>query len=325
MSEEKAVVAEPKDDAVVVHDQVVDPEKVHDDLVAAVTKKLDSADAVSAPADETKQPGDTPEKPGKPEEPPQGEGEKEEAGPSLGKELQTRAKGAGLTEELAGRLHESGQLEETLAAFDRSLIEYVQSKEEKASEESPKAKGQRDKQPPPKDQDLAETPLAETPIPALDPDVYDEELVKRDAYQQSRIDALEARIEELIEGQQGGFDEWMDGTLTDLGVDTSDDEKCQAVFKAYGAMCDAFGKNFNSRDKSMVERAYAAMYPQDVFKQQQRQTVDRLRDASGKFLTSSKSQGGPPPKGATNEEVQQHLVSNVTAYLKEKGVQMSGV
>ena len=315
MSEEKAgrspaVVAEPKlpvDEAIVVHDDpVASEEKVHEDLVAAVTKKLDKE------AGETKQPGPDPEKPAKAEKPPQGEGEKGKV-EGLSQELQSRVKGAGLTDDLAERLRQSGQLEETLAAFDRSMIQYVQSKES-TEEEPPKEKGQREK-PRPTDEE----------VPALDPDVYDEDLVKRDAYQQSRIDALEARLEELMEGQQGGFDEWFDGILTDLGVDTADNEKCQEVFKAYGAMCNAFGANYNARDKAMVQRAYAAMYPQDVFKQQQRQTVDRLRDAQGKFLTSSISKGGPPPKGATDDEVHEQLVSNVGAYLKEQGVQMSGV
>ena len=155
--------------------------------------------------------------------------------------------------------------------------------------------------------------------------MYDEDLVKRDAYQQKRMDALESRIEELLDQQQGGFDEWFDGTLTDLGCDASDDDKCQSIFKAYGAMCDAFGTSANARDKAMVKRAHAAMYPQDVFKQKQQQTVDRLRDAQGQFLSSSKSKGGPPPKGATDDEVHEQLVSDVGAYLKEQGVQMSGV
>lgn len=324
MSEETATVTKPVDDAKIVNDgPVVDEEKVHDDLVAGVAKLLDEAPDESGEPDKSEKPGVSP-KGVEPEKPPKGEGEKEKseepanAETSLGKDLQTRAKGAGLSEDLAQQLHETGQLEETLAAFDRGMIEQVQSKEasKEASKEPPKTEGQREKEPPPKDQEVPA---------ALDPEVYDEDLVKRDAYQQSRIDALESQVQGLIEGQQGGFDEWFDGTLKDLGCDTSDDDKCQSVFKAYGAMCDAFGNNPNGRDKAMVERAYAAMYPKDVFKQQQQQTVDRLRDSEGKFLSSSKSKGGPPPKGATDEEVQDQLVSNVGAYLKEQGVQMSGV
>ena len=321
MSEETATVTKPVDEAIVVHDPVVDEEKMHDELVAGVTKLLE-------PEGETPEPDTKPdsatadksEKPAKAEETAKdGEGEKgspkgDEA-ETLSQELQTRVKGAGLSEDLVQKLHQSGQLEETLAAFDRSMIDYVQSKESKGEpKEPPKAEA---KEPPSEGKDQE--------VPALDPEVYDEDLVKRDAYQQQRIDALESQIQGLIDQQQGGFDEWMDGALTELGIDTSDDDKCQSIWKAYGAVCDAFGKDFNARDKEMVKRAYAAMYPQEVFKQKQQQTVDRLRDASGKFLSTSKSQGGPPPKGATNEEVQEKLVSDVSAYLKEQGVQMSGV
>jgi hypothetical protein len=290
----------------VVHDDpVAMEEKAHDDLVSAVAKKLGTDD------EGEKLPDVKSEKPGKPEE-----GEKKapegSAVGQLSQELQTRAQGAGLSDDLVERLHQSGHLEETLAAMDRRMIDYVQGKEAKEppkAEEKPTGK---------------ETPNV-SDVPTLDPEIYDEDLVKRDAYQQQRIDALEAQVHALVEGQQGGFDEWFDGVLTDLGVDTADNDKCQSVFKAYGAICDAFGKNPTSRDKEMVERSHAAMYPKDVFKQQQRKTVDRLRGASGKFLTSSKSQGAPPPKGASEEEVHNHLVSSVSAYLKEQGVQMSGV
>ena len=69
----------------------------------------------------------------------------------------------------------------------------------------------------------------------------------------------------------------------------------------------------------------AAMFPEEVFKQAQKQTVDRLRDAEGKFLSSSRSGGAPPDKAQTEEECHSQLVSNVASYLKKEGVQMSGV
>lgn len=327
MSEETAVVTEPVDDTKVIDDAkvvmerssnddpVISEQKIHEDLVAAVAKKLEG-DSSKPEAGETKQPDEKSEKPGKPEVTPKGEsagdgeGEKE----AFSEALQTRVKGAGLTEDLAQQLHQSGQLEETLAASDRRMIEYVQSKEDSKgkAKEPPKA-------------EVKELPEADDQeVPALDPDVYDEELVKRDAYQQKRIDALEAQIQGLAERQSDGFDEWMDGALTELGVDTSDEEKCQIIWKAYGSVCDVFGKDPATRDKAMVGIARTAMYPKDVFKQQQRQMVDRLRDSEGKLLSPSKSQGGPPPKGSTDEEVHSQLVSNVGSYLKEQGVEMSG-
>lgn len=319
MSEETTAVTEPEDDATVVHDEAPE-EKAHDQLVSNVTKMLD---------DTEKQPDRGSEETEQTEEQPAGEtGEGAKEKPSkdepedLSQELQTRAEGASISKELAQRLHQSGQLEETLAAFDRRMIEHVQAKSKDETKDEPK--GEREEKPPPKDQD----------VPALDPDVYDKdlwdedahkELTNRDAYHQQRIDALHAQVQELIGQREGAFDEWFDGALTDLGFDTADNDKCQAVFKAYGAICDAFGKNPNAGDKAMVERAYVAMFPEEVFKQAQRQAVDRLRDAQGKFLSSSRSKGGPPPKDATDEEVHEQLVSNVGAYLKEQDVQMSGV
>jgi hypothetical protein len=290
----------PVDDAVVVQDPVEVEEKITEELVEKVTKLVDPEET---PDEKSEEPGVEPEATAD-----EGEVEKEEVA-EISEQLQSRAKGLGLTDDLAQRLHQSGQLEETLAAFDRRMIDHVQSKQEPAKDE-----GQRETQPPPKDQD----------VPALDPETYDEAIVKRDEYQTKRIDALEAKLEEVLAERQSGFDEWFDGVLTELGVDTNDNDKCQSVFKAYGAICEAFGTEPGARDRAMAERAYGAMYPQDVFKQKQQKTVDRLRDAQGKFLSKSPAKGGPPPKEATEEEVNEQLLSNVTAYLKEQGVQMSG-
>jgi hypothetical protein len=247
-------------------------------------------------------PGETPETPGKPEEPAPDKGEKVAA--KWEPDVETRLKGAGISDELAQRLKESGHLDETLAAFDRRMIEYVQSKQETPAKDD---KG-RDKDPSPED------------VPELDPEVYDEVIVARDAAQTKRIEALESLVEKLVGEQGDTFDQWFDGVLEELGCNTSDNDKCQAVFKAYGAVCEAFGASPTSRDKGIVKRAYAAMYPQDVFKKQ----VARMRDSEGKFVTSPASRGGPPPKGASDEEVQAHLLSRVTSYLKEQNVQMSG-
>jgi hypothetical protein len=307
MAEENTAVAEPEDDATVVHDEAAE-EKAHDELVADVTKMLDKTEEKpdeGSEEDETQPAAETGE--GAKEEPSKDEPEE------LSQELQTRAEGAGVSKELAQRLHQSGQLEETLAAFDRRMIEHVQANSKDDTKEEPK--GEREEKPPPKDQD----------VPALDPDVYDEDLAKRDAYHQQRIDALEAQVAELVGDRERGFDNWFDGVLEEMGYDVADEEKCQKTYKAYHGLCEAHGVTPESRDKSIAERAHAATFPEEVFKKAQQQTVDRLRDAEGKFLSSPKSKGGPPPKDATDEEVHEQLVSNVTAYLKEKGVQMSGV
>lgn len=292
------------DDGIVVHDEAPSAEeeqKAHDDIVSKVSKMF-------TPDDESEEPGQSAaeqsSEPGKPEK-------ADEVGESaqLSDELKALVEGAGLSEDLAQRLHQSGQLEETLSAFDRRMIDHVQSKEpttDSNKDESNELEEEADE------------------VPALDPELYDEELVKQIDILSKQNRELAQRLDALDQGQQGGFDEWFDGELADLGVDVKDNDKCQSVFKAYNAICDAFDKDPNGRDKALVQRAYAAMYPQDVFKQQQRQTVNRLRDAEGKFLTKAKSSGSPPPKEATEEERNSQLISDVAAYLKEQGVEMSG-
>jgi len=296
MSEENKV-----DDATVVHDEDAE-EKGHEELVANVTKMLEEP--------EKKQPGDEPEEETVAEdESTKEEPSKDEPEP-LSRELQTRAERAGISKELAERLYQGGHLEETLTALDRKLIE---SREPDREPEKEPEKSESKSKSPPED------------VPDLDPDVYDEAIVKRDAYHKQRIDALEAKLEELLGDRQSQFDQWFDGVLSEMGYDTADEEKCQKTFKAYCGICEASGVSPESRDKGMVERAHAAMFPEDVVKQTQKKTVDRLRDAEGKFLSSSKPRGAPPEKGATPEEIEEQLVSDVTAYLKKQGVQMSGL
>ena len=294
MSEELATVEAkpeakpPVDDAIVVHDELTE-EQGNEQLVAKVTKLLEDKPGDSDTREE-------PEKPGKPETPAP-EAEVEAVG-EMSSALQARVKDAGLPEEFAQQLHESGQLEQALSAIDRRLIDYVQSKEPKEGEKEPSSKDK----------------------PVLDPDEYPEDLVAHATAQEQRIAALESMIEELKGGQRSGFDQWFDGAIEKLGVNPSDNEKCQTVFKAYEAVCAAFGTDPNARNTDMVQRAYAAMYPNDVFKKQ----IARLRDTEGKFVSSPASRGGPPPKDATPEEVESALVSRVGAYLKEQGVEMSG-
>ena len=292
---------EPVDDADIVTDPVVAEENAHEKLVSNVAKMLHE-EKEETPDEPSEKPGDEPED--------TAEGEVE-----FSSELRTRAKESGLSEDLAERLHQAGQLEETIAAFDRRMIEQVQAKTVKDEPVKPEPKAEVKEEPQTDDSD----------VPALDPEVYDEQLVKRDAYQTKRIDQLESQLQSLLQERQRGLDTWFDSVLSELGVDTNDDEKCQTVFSAYGAICEAMGTDPTSCNKKMAERAYAAMYPQEVIKANQRQTLDRLRDAQGRFLSKTKSRGGPPPKDVSDEEVHGQLISDVTAYLKEQGVQMSGL
>ena len=326
MTKENTTVTEPEDDAVVVHDEAAE-EKAHEDLVADVTKFL---------KEEEKQPDEKSEESAgetgegaKDEEPSKDEKPDESAPAELSQEIQTRAEAAGISEELAKRLHQAGQLEETIAAFDRRMIEHVQ-----AQPDVPKER--REQTPPPQD-DQEDVPDLDSE--AYDKDLWDEDahkdLVKRDAHQQRRIGALEAQLADLVQARDAAFDKRFDIAIDKLGHEhlfgkgpaAPEDKQANrdTLFKAYQSMCSMYGVDPHECDPQRVQNAFAAMFPQEVFKKVQRQTLDRLKDAEGKFLSPSKSRGGPPPKGATEEESDAQLVSNVSAYLKEQGVQMSGV
>ena len=310
MSEENAAVTEPEDDAVVVDvDPVVAEEKANDELVAEVTKLLDEQE--EAPAGKTGE--DEKEK----------EPSKDDETGELSQDLLARAESAGITKELAERLNQGGQLEETLAAFDRKMIDYVQSKDKTTdSEKPPKSEERREQEPP--------LTVDQTSMSPLNPDDYDEEIVKRDAYHQQRIDALEARLDEIYGQQQSTFEKRFDSVIDGLkhdglfgkGDSIPDDKQANrdTLFKAYSAVCLAYDVDPTDCKPEWVERALGAMFPKEVFKQAQQQTVDRLRDAQGKFLTKPGSSGGPPPKAASPEEDNEQLVAEVGAYLKEQGV-----
>ena len=317
--EEKAKQEEPVDDAIVVHDEAAE-EKSHQELVDNVAKMLDR------PVEKNEPP--KAEEPEVTEPPADETNETEEQGEepvevTLTDDLKTRAQRAGLSEELAQRLHQSGSLEEALAAFDKRLLEQFQSQTEKGEK--------------PKQEPVSETP-PEKP-PELDPEVYDEELIKRDAYHQQRIDALEAQLAQIERERASAFDEWFDHAIDELGRDdlfgqgTSIAEEKQAnrdkVFKAYQLACALDDIDIANRDRVQLQRAFDVTFIDDlkqrISKETQQQTVQRLRDSEGKFLPKSTPRGAPPAKGATEEEIHDELVSNVTAYLKKQGVQMSGV
>lgn len=299
-------IEEPVDDAVVVHDEQT-PEQANDDLVAKVAKKLgrdewgnaegDAASTVSDPAESTEETT---------EETPSEEESKDEK-PVLSKDLQARAEKAGLDKDLAARLHQSGQLEDTLAAFDRTMIARFQGEPEKPTVTKE----------PVEDEDQSD-------LPDLDPEIYDEEIVKRDRHHKERIDMLQTQLDILLQDRQEAFENWFDGVLSELGYDIEDVEKCQRTFKAYKGLCEANDVSPEKRDRALAERAHAAMFPDEVKKRNQKETVDRLRYAEGKFLTSSKAKGAPPPKNLTPDEAHDHLVSQVTSYLKKTGAKMSG-
>jgi hypothetical protein len=334
MTDENKPVTEPADDAAVVHDEAAE-EKAHDQLVADVTKMLDKKQPEASETDESEEPaGETGEgaKDEKPSEEAKPKDEKpdDSAPAELSQDIQTRAEAAGISEDLAKRLHQSGQLEETIAVLDRRMIEHIQAKSEEKPEDTPKP----EKRPEPKE-DREDVP---------DPKAYDEglwdedahkDLTKRDAYHKRRIDALESQLAELMQERQSVFDKRFDSMVDGLGHETlfgkgtsvSKDKQANRdkLFRAYQAVCEAYSADPNECDPEWGKRALTAMFPREVFKQAQKQTVDRLRDSEGKFLPASKPRGAAPAREMTEEERHDKLVSDVTVRLKERGVQMSGV
>ena len=315
-AEPKAETKPPVDDAVVVNDEQK-AETSRQELVDKVSKALGrdewgdkKDDAKSGVTDEpnpqsTAAETKTEETP--PEAKPEGEDTAKADKPALDAALQARAEKAGLSQDQAERLNQGGLLAETLTAFDKVLVERFQAEK------------------PEKKEPVTEAEEETEEMPELDPDIYDEEIIKRDRYHKSRIDNLESQLEGLLQDRQDAFDGWLDGSLTELGYDIKDEQKCQKTFKAYKGLCEANDVSPEKRDKALLERAHAAMYPEDVKKQEQQATINRLRDAEGKFLSSTRTSGEPPQRDLTPDEANDQLVSKVTSYLKKKGVEMSGV
>lgn len=299
-------VEAPVDDAVLVDDQQK-AETSHEELVGKVSKMLgrdewgdEQGDAKSGVTDEPEPVSTAAET----KETPSDEDEK----PALSKDLQSRAEKAGFTTELAEQLHQSGQLEDTLAAFDKTLVERFQT-------EKPEVKSDT--------KEVVEDEAKEE-MPELDPDIYDEEIVKRDRHHRERIGAMEEQIEMLLQDRQDAFEGWFDESLSEMGYDIKDEAKCQRTFKKYKALCESEDVSPEKRDKDILQQAHVAAFPKEADKQKQQKLVNRMRAADGKLLPSSKNTGEPPQRDMTDEEIHKQLVANVAAKLKREGHEWNG-
>lgn len=329
-------------DTNVVEDVVLDEgaeEKKDADLVDQVEKYLQQDEAAA-------------EKSKKPEEPKQQAGGDDEKAPAEGADdgkkpddlsqaLKIRAQEAGIHETLAERLHQNGLLEESLAAMDRQLIDAVAQNEAMQQQYQQSAQTQ----PPPQRQ----APLQEADRnrsggddapPALDAEDYGEGLIARDTYHQKRIDQLEAHVAQLsqlaggfVQQQSVQLDEWFDktvealdneelfgkGDIHSLPQKSPQWENRIKLFRAYRAVCQVHGANHLDCNEEFAQRAYPAAFHDQVYKTAQQQTVERLRDAQGKFVSPSRPSGGGPPsklKQLSDEERTAALVSDVDTYLK---------
>jgi hypothetical protein len=216
----------------------------------------------------------------------------------LSQAMKDRATEAGIPEGLVPRLLENGLLEETLAAFDRKLIEQAKtgSKQDGKPDEKGKAKP---------DSDGGEI--------GLDPDEFDERLVKA-------FSALQAKIDGLAKSEGGGdrFQKWFDGEVAKLKNEKlfSDAKNRELLRDGYERICEVRGVKPDECHDDLLRRAYPAMFQDEVFKAAQRETVQRLRDAQGRFILPTKASGKPPGKRQLSEgERHDALISKVKTLL----------
>ena len=317
-----AVVDEPlKDDAVVVEDQL-DSEEVeereHSRQVAEVERIL--AKTPETDVGKTDEPSGEPKEKSKP-------AEDSTTPDEITQELLDRATFVGFDEDYSKRLHEAGLLEESLVAFAGRLIDSVKPEENPAATADDKGA----KIPPLPNQQQTETGNAGDPKapPPLDADVYDELLAQRDKYHEDRINQLEAQIAQMqmITGdvvQQKGkqFEGWFDqqidglgnedlfgkGSINDLAADSEQYKHRQKLFHGYARACIAQGIDPQKMEPNAFALAYPFIFKNDVIKTTQRKTIDRIRDAQGRFMNPTRtSSGGPPAKSQQVSEEEAYL------------------
>ena len=316
-----AVVDEPlKDDAVVVEDQLdseEDEEREHSRQVAEVEKIL--AKTPETDVGKTNEPSGEPKEKSKP-------AEDSTTPDEITQELLDRATSVGFDEAHTKRLYEAGLLEDSLVAFDRRLINSIKPDEDPATTAD---ETEATNQPLPAKQ--IETPTQGDPKapPPLDADVYDELLAQRDKYHEDRINQLESQIAQMQmltgdvvqqKGKQfeGWFDQQIDGlgnedlfgkgSINDLAADSEQHKNRQKLFDGYARMCIAQGIDPQKMDPASVARAFPAMFERDVIKTTQRKTIDRIRDAQGRFMNPTRtSSGGPPAKSQQVSEEEAYL------------------
>jgi hypothetical protein len=302
------------EEPVVVEEPVVDEEKNRAELLKTVYKILEKPETPTKQADgddvsavEGTAPTDS------------------ETVVELSQSLKDRARDAGIFDELAESLHAGGMLEETLASLDRKAIDTTDKDED--PKEEPKTPAKKEVKVP---DDSGES--------ELDPDEFDSRLVKRDAFLQKQIAELKAQVAELSSVSSAAtkqrddvFQRWFTERVSAIDNATlfgkdefaeggPEHKNRQALCDGYERLCVASGIDPYSHSADMLRRAYPAMFPKEVFKAAQRETLRRLRDAEGKFLHQAKA-GSPPvvERQPTEEESRAKLVKTVEGILKKKG------
>lgn len=243
----------------------------------------------------------------------------------LDQAIKDRALAAGISGELAERLHQSGLLEESLAAMDRHAIGR---QAEKSVEEKLPQPNKAEKKA--KAQDVADG----EDVPPLDETEFDDALVKRDRFLQQRIEWLESQIANMQQRGDSVVDHWLDGSLAEIGNDDlfgkgpitslpKDGAHAQNRVKlrdGYQKICEAYGVSPEDCSVQFLKRAYSAVFYDQVFKAAQRDTVRKLRDAEGKFINPARStsDGLPSMKRQTPADRHNELLKKVSDICSRK-------
>jgi len=279
------------DDSTVVDDAAeVDAEKANADLLKKVAKIVDGKPA------KKETPG------GDDDSAAEGEVKKPDG---LIQELKDRATEAGIPEALAQRLHESGLLDEALAAFDRQAIERA---EKGTTGTKPETK--------PKSKPAESTAKRDGGEVA---DVYGRFLDDpEEPFDERLVAVVRSLKDEIASLKNGSVQKWLDTEAAKLNPKLFGDEKNRKILReGYERICDARGVDPRDCNPDLLKRAYPAMFHDEVFKAAQRGIVNRLRGAEGRFIKPTRSSGAPPlRKGMTQEEADSKLMKEVDAILK---------
>jgi hypothetical protein len=293
---------------------VVEPETVDDaeQRRAEAVQKIKAilGDKPSTETPPTKQPGED-------DETLPAEGDADAAG-EVDRQLMDRAMEAGLSEDLAQRLSQSGLLEESLAAMDRKAIARAGDKPDKPT---PAKATSTDESGGTSQAERSGSEGDDSPSGLSD--IFEDELRERDAYTQKRIDQLEAQLGRFAKVRDDQFQKWFTTKVSSIGNaelfggdhvsgDSDAAKNRQALCDGYESLCKASGVDPYDCNEGLLRRAYPAMFPNEVFKAAQRDTVKRLRDAQGKFLTPSNASGSPPANHRkTPEDTRREVVRKI--------------
>jgi hypothetical protein len=233
--------------------------------------------------------------------PPKDSDEGKENPVELSQEEINLAKMSGISESLAVQLHKKGLLEETIASLDLKAL----STEE--SETKPKEKS-----------DKPAEKSGEDNAPELDPELFDETLVKTVTALRDEINALKTQIAG-INSKTSQIGLWLSEKSKD--IDKFDSEEIKKLENGYSRLCNRYGIDPEGKDSAMLNRAYRILFPDKVKIKDQSAKLAELKKAEGKLINPTKTSSGNVPgktdTSKTADELDAELKAKVEEYLKK--------